>query len=629
MLSDLAVQAAPPTVFTYQGQLKHQGVPVSGEARFAFTLWDAEVEGREVADPVQARLTIVDGLFTAPLDFGPEAFNGEPRWLEIRVETAEGGGMLTPRQPVTPAPIALFALNGNRGPSGPAGAAGQPGTDGLACWDADGDGVKDLAEDVNNDGEHNTLDCQGSSGSTDLTLPFAGTNITDDNAFEVINVGVGGAATFVTINAANAAAAVSVLTTGTGPGVMAVNSGGGPAIVGATGAAGGNAGFFSVMGDTATQVALRASNDALGTAALIETTNAVATAPTLSVETSSLGVAGEFFITKLDSTADTLAASTNGNGTAIHAYTSGTGRAGYFEVAHLGPRTVPAIEAISNSNQGGAGLFKTTSPINTAAALAAEAAGNATAIKGVAKGAGAAVMGYNAFGGNAVVGMVEGGAGRAGSFRSTDSTNPHPTLEAVRSGSGSAGRFENTSPSGLAGEFVGDVSVAGTLAADSYQHRTPRTHYLSLTPWDFHPSARELSWSRHYGGAGAAASVGSDEGERNYLGAAVHLPQGAVVTSVKAFYYYFAGWSQLEVTLNRRLMWNGGDFVMATMNAPDEASNGVYNMVTSDISNDTIDNQTYGYWVYAGLENVCVAELFGCTPAGVQGVVITYTKDID
>jgi hypothetical protein len=196
-------------------------------------------------------------------------------------------------------------------------------------------------------------------------------------------------------------------------------------------------------------------------------------------------------------------------------------------------------------------------------------------------------------------------------------------------GSGSAGRFENTSPGGLAGEFVGNVSVTGTLAADTYQHRTPRTHYLSLSAWDFVPSARELPWSRHYGAAGAGVSVGSDVDERNYLGAGVHLPQGAVVTGVKVFYYYYAGYSELEVNLYRRIMWNGADFPMATMTAPDHATNGLYNKATSNISNATIDNETFAYWIFVGLEDVCTDGFFGCASAAVQGVTISYTKEID
>lgn len=56
---------------------------------------------------------------------------------------------------------------GPRGPQGPVGArgpTGETGADGLACWDLNGDGIRDTAEDVNGDGEHNALDCVGPEG---------------------------------------------------------------------------------------------------------------------------------------------------------------------------------------------------------------------------------------------------------------------------------------------------------------------------------------------------------------------------------------------------------------------------------------------------------------------------------
>jgi hypothetical protein len=51
---------------------------------------------------------ITPGVFTVPLDFGLLAFNGEARFLEIAVDD----NTLSPRQVVTTAPYALFALDG-------------------------------------------------------------------------------------------------------------------------------------------------------------------------------------------------------------------------------------------------------------------------------------------------------------------------------------------------------------------------------------------------------------------------------------------------------------------------------------------------------------------------------------
>ena len=69
--------------FTYQGQLKDGGAPYDGLARFEFSLWDSERDGREVATPVNLDLDVVNGLFNAPLDFARHrvqsfAFHGRP-----------------------------------------------------------------------------------------------------------------------------------------------------------------------------------------------------------------------------------------------------------------------------------------------------------------------------------------------------------------------------------------------------------------------------------------------------------------------------------------------------------------------------------------------------------------------
>lgn len=53
---------------------------------------------------------------------------------------------------------------GQQGPAGPSGAAGpqgDPGGPGLACWDLNANGVGDLEEDVNADGNYNAYDCRG------------------------------------------------------------------------------------------------------------------------------------------------------------------------------------------------------------------------------------------------------------------------------------------------------------------------------------------------------------------------------------------------------------------------------------------------------------------------------------
>lgn len=52
---------------------------------------------------------VVDGLFTTQLDFGTLAFNGDARWLEVKVASPSGGSLITlnPRQPLTAVPYSL------------------------------------------------------------------------------------------------------------------------------------------------------------------------------------------------------------------------------------------------------------------------------------------------------------------------------------------------------------------------------------------------------------------------------------------------------------------------------------------------------------------------------------------
>ncbi|MEW6249686.1 MAG: tail fiber domain-containing protein [Planctomycetota bacterium] len=116
LLAPLAVAPAQTpvgTAFTYQGQLKAAGAPLTGTADFQFWLWDALAGGMLIAGPVTVtNQTVTAGLFTVVMDFGASPFAGEARWLEIAVRSPAGGGAYTtlaPRQELTPAPHALYA----------------------------------------------------------------------------------------------------------------------------------------------------------------------------------------------------------------------------------------------------------------------------------------------------------------------------------------------------------------------------------------------------------------------------------------------------------------------------------------------------------------------------------------
>jgi hypothetical protein len=108
LLSSLARGQTPlGTAFTYQGRLESAGQPVNGAANIVFELYDASAAGSLLGTQSLNAVTVADGLFTVGLnaagEFGPSAFTGDRRWLEITVN----GTPLVPRQELTATPYAL------------------------------------------------------------------------------------------------------------------------------------------------------------------------------------------------------------------------------------------------------------------------------------------------------------------------------------------------------------------------------------------------------------------------------------------------------------------------------------------------------------------------------------------
>jgi hypothetical protein len=105
-------QTALGTAFTYQGRLTDAGGPATGTFDFQLLLFDADTGGVQVGSTLdQPAVPVSSGLFTMSLDFGPAAFGGSARWLEIRVRPAGGGAYttLSGRQRLAPTPGAAFA----------------------------------------------------------------------------------------------------------------------------------------------------------------------------------------------------------------------------------------------------------------------------------------------------------------------------------------------------------------------------------------------------------------------------------------------------------------------------------------------------------------------------------------
>jgi hypothetical protein len=107
---DTGFQATLGTAFTYQGQLKSGGEPVTDDCQIAFRLYDQATEGSQVGNVITTTVPVSDGLFVVNLDFGSDAFTGDARWLGIKVKCVDDGTYTDlGRQELTAAPYALHA----------------------------------------------------------------------------------------------------------------------------------------------------------------------------------------------------------------------------------------------------------------------------------------------------------------------------------------------------------------------------------------------------------------------------------------------------------------------------------------------------------------------------------------
>jgi len=105
----VGIQALMGIAFTYQGQLKKGGNPVNGICDFQFSLYGADSGGSPISVQTTTGITVTNGLFTVPLDFGAGTFQGDARWLQVAVKCAGDASYipLAPRQALTAAPYAL------------------------------------------------------------------------------------------------------------------------------------------------------------------------------------------------------------------------------------------------------------------------------------------------------------------------------------------------------------------------------------------------------------------------------------------------------------------------------------------------------------------------------------------
>lgn len=105
--------SAQVTAFTYQGRLTDGPNVANGRYDLSFSLFDALNGGTALGSVVSlSGVNITNGVFTVPLDFGANVFDGGPRWLEVGVRTNSFNffDVLQPRIPVQAVPQAIRAL---------------------------------------------------------------------------------------------------------------------------------------------------------------------------------------------------------------------------------------------------------------------------------------------------------------------------------------------------------------------------------------------------------------------------------------------------------------------------------------------------------------------------------------
>src|SRR5687767_3476082 len=91
---------AQPTKFSYQGRLTQAGSPANGPYDFELKLYDVENGGAPMVVQIKPGVMVTQGVFNIVIDFGPGAFPGPDRWLEVSVRPQGGGAftLLSPRQ---------------------------------------------------------------------------------------------------------------------------------------------------------------------------------------------------------------------------------------------------------------------------------------------------------------------------------------------------------------------------------------------------------------------------------------------------------------------------------------------------------------------------------------------------
>ena len=422
-----ALAGSVGTNFSYQGRLTDGGVPANGVYDIQLLMFNAAAAGTQIGSTQTfSNRTVSNGVFTLDVSFGAQ-FDGEERWIEVRVRPGDSVGAYTTITPRTEATATPYA-QGLKLPVTQAGSA----TNGLLTF---------TNTNTSNTAHVLKLLSGGPSGnSTGITFqPVLILDTNDGNGLASYTSADSAFAAYFS-SSGTSGRAISAVNSGTGHGISSLlsNTTNGSDAVNAITAGTGRAGYFasllSTNGDNAVEItsngnsasqALRVAHSGTGDNALFEITNAA------------------------------------NQGEAVEAHTIGTGNAGYFEVNNTASGT-PALHGTTNGDSG-EGVYGFSSGSSGTGVLGTATGSFSIGVKG--SGLSAGVRGdCGTTNGSGVYGVTSSGGGNAAGVRG-DASTPAAAGGAFYNNQGTALYAQSTS--GTAGFFSGNITVTGSVSKGS------------------------------------------------------------------------------------------------------------------------------------------------------------------
>ena len=231
----------------------------------------------------------------------------------------------------------------------------------------------------------------------------------------------------------------------------------------------------------------------------------------------------------------------------------------------------------------------------------------------------------------------------------SNSSNSTPTIKAQSFGTGFAGEFLSTNATPKALKTTGGLQLTGIgeaankfLTSDASGNATwstlpTKTYYYNASNLDFLPNTTATAtwnaFTRDHENT-RIAYFATTMRENTYMLAPVDLPDGSVITRLKAFYIDDNNLETLLVDLIRRQKITttiplASEDIMATVQSAASISPNVRTVQDNTISNSTIDNNIYHYFI-----KVKIGDCSGCdltqnwrdSSLGIRAVELQYTN---